>query len=63
MKARFYLVSLFLFCLIVTACSPIDSVRPFDQEQAAKLIKNIQKKSQSAQRKNLNQPINSQRTN
>jgi hypothetical protein len=44
MKSTFFVVNIFLFCFMATSCSPIDSVRPFDQAQAAVLVKNMQKK-------------------
>ncbi|VVC76759.1 hypothetical protein AQUSIP_20850 [Aquicella siphonis] len=38
MEKSLSLLIILTFVAWLTACSPIDSVRPFDQEQAAKLI-------------------------
>lgn len=36
---RIIIPTLSMICTLVTACSPVDSVRPFNQEQAAFLLK------------------------
>jgi len=33
-----HLITLLSFYVLLSACSPIDSVHPFDQQQAAKLL-------------------------
>lgn len=40
-KREMKVASIIIFCLMIAACSPIDSTKPFDQHQAAIVAKAI----------------------